>query len=99
MLYKLLHKLFGWDYIAWKNSSDQGIARVLVYSSGVFYWRYKVTKVLDEITDVNQVVWLTCDSNKYLLNINSSSTFNDSPSSIALKKLSAELDKFSRNAS
>lgn len=94
MIYKLLNRLFGWDYITWKNSADQGIARVFIRSTGVYYWRYKNIKILDEITDVNQVIWLTCDGDKCLPNINSHSTFNDSPLSIALKEFSAKLTKF-----
>ena len=65
-MYKLLNLLFGWDYIAWKNSADQGISRVLVDGRGVvFYWRYKVTNVADIISDPNSVLWLTCPPDKY----------------------------------
>lgn len=66
MLWKLCHKLFGWDYIQWSNSADQGIARVYVsYDGIVYYWRYKVTKVIDKIERSEQVFWLTCSSEKY----------------------------------
>jgi len=70
MLYKILHKIFGWDYIYWKNTADEGIARVHVINDGVFYWRYKNTKILDEITDIDRVVWLTCSPLKYEKYIN-----------------------------
>ena len=66
MIYKLLHMLFGWDYILWKNKSDSGIARVRVSPEGkVYYWRYKMTKVADVIREPNQVLWLTCCSSYY----------------------------------
>lgn len=65
-MYKLLHKLFGWDYIQWQNEADHGIARVIIDISGrVCYWRYKGIRVLDEITDPKKVYWLTCSSHKY----------------------------------
>lgn len=70
MFYKILHKIFGWDYIYWRNSADKGIARVHLIDDGVFYWRYKNIKVLDEIIDIDQVVWLTCSSERYQMYIN-----------------------------
>jgi len=51
-MYKILNFLFGWDYILWQNSADVGIARVYkidLNSNKVFYWRYRLTNVLDEI--------------------------------------------------
>ena len=66
MIYKLLNKLFAWDYIGWSNSADQGIARVHVDGMRrVWYWRYKGSKVVDIIVDPAKVVWLTCSPNKY----------------------------------
>jgi hypothetical protein len=42
LMYRLLNRLFGWDYIAWRNTCDQGIARIHKDGNGVlFYWRYK----------------------------------------------------------
>lgn len=66
MKYKLCHKLFGWDYIQWRNSADQGIARVHKdYTGKVWYWRYKNTKVADRIINPDSVLWLTCSPDKY----------------------------------
>ena len=66
MIYKLLNKLFGWDYIQWSNSAAQGVARVHVDGMRrVWYWRYKGTKVVDIIEDPAKVIWLTCSPNKY----------------------------------
>ena len=66
MIYNLLHKIFGWDYVAWKNTADSGIARVqCLPDRTVYYWRYKNIKVMDVITDASQVKWLTCLPSKY----------------------------------
>ncbi len=65
MNYKIWNFLFGWDYIYWQNSADNGIARVMKLPDGkVVYWRYKLTKLMDIITDKNQVRWLTCPPKK-----------------------------------
>ena len=67
MIYKVLNKAFGWDYIGWKNSVASGVARVYVDGAGrVFYWRYKHTKLIDFITERKTVVWLTCPPEKYI---------------------------------
>ena len=66
MIYSILHLLFDWDYIQWRNSVDQGIARVRVDGMGrVWYWRYRSTGVADVIARPEQVLWLTCKPNKY----------------------------------
>lgn len=66
-MYKLLNYLFGWDYIAWRNSAASGIARIEVDGRGlVFYWRYKSTRLADVISSPENVLWLTCPPEKYL---------------------------------
>ena len=66
-MYKLLNYMFGWDYIAWNNYCDSGIARVHKAVDGrVWYWRYKITNVMDEVKTTDQVMWLTCHPDKYL---------------------------------
>jgi hypothetical protein len=66
-MWRILHFLFGWDYVAWRNSADRGIARVHVDGMGrVFYWRYKSTRLADFITEPERVIWLTCGSEKYI---------------------------------
>lgn len=68
-MYKLLNLLFGWDYIYWKNAADSGIARVhKAYDGNVWYFRYRVTTLIDVIKSPDQVIWLTCDSSKYFDN-------------------------------
>ena len=66
-MYKILNKLFGWDYVAWSNSCDNGIARVYKsLDNKVWYFRYKNTKLIDLIKNQDQVVWLTCKPSKYI---------------------------------
>lgn len=66
MIYQLLNKIFGWDYIQWRNPADQGVARVHLDGAGVaWYWRYKITRIADRIADADQVLWLTCSPEKY----------------------------------
>lgn len=66
MLWPILHRLFGWDYIAWNNGVDQGIARVHRDGTGAaYYWRYRSIRVIDVIKTVDQVLWLTCRPSKY----------------------------------
>jgi hypothetical protein len=67
-MYRLLHRIFGWDYVAWENSCDQGISRINVSANGVvFFWRYKITHVADIIPNERQrLIWLTCSPDKYI---------------------------------
>ncbi len=66
MLYQLLHRLFGWDYVQWSNSCSHGVASVHVDGMGrPFFWRYKVTKVADLIINPDKEIWLTCSPAKY----------------------------------
>ena len=66
MIYKLLNKLFGWDYIQWSNPADQGISRVHVDGMcRVWYWQYKSIKAMNIIEDPAKVLWLTCSTDKY----------------------------------
>lgn len=64
---KLMNLFFGFDYIQWRNSADQGIARVRTDGMNrAWYFRYKNISVIDFITDPKQVVWLTCAPEKYI---------------------------------
>ena len=66
-MWKLLHKIFGWDYISWQNHADQGVARVYRGGNGeVYFWRYKSTTLADQIRSPGEVLWLTCPASKYL---------------------------------
>ena len=65
-MWKILNYLFGWDYITWKHSANQGIARVEKDKNGnIFYWRYKTTKLADPILEAENHLWLTCRPEKY----------------------------------
>lgn len=70
MMWKLKHRLFGWDYIQWRNTCDEGIARVHVDGMGrAYYWRYPSIKVADIIRDPDKVLWLTCPPHKYMATV------------------------------
>ena len=67
MLYQLLHKVFGWDYIQWRNSADSGISRIHTgYSDHPYYWVYKITENAKQVQTKEQVLWLTCNPEKYM---------------------------------
>lgn len=68
-MYKLFNYLFGWDYIAWKNSADSGIARVRLDGEGnPYYFRYESIGFVDKLpADRGQTItWLTCSPSKYI---------------------------------
>ena len=65
-MWRISNLLFGWDYVYWKNSCDQGIGRVRRYKDGtVYYCRYRINNVYDDIKDPEDVRWLTCHPSKY----------------------------------
>ena len=65
-MYRILNKLFGWDYVYWTNSWDHGIARIHTTPDGMtWYWRYKITSLIDVIVQPSDVMWLTCKASKY----------------------------------
>ena len=71
--HKIFHFLFGWDFVHWKNSCDQGIRRVRVdFEGNPYYVRYSITNVIDKLNDpciLGNVIWLTCKRSKYLKEI------------------------------
>ena len=72
-MWKLKNKLFGWDYILWKNAADAGIARVILLKDDTIgYWRYRCTNTFDEINDPKEVHWLTCHPSKYFKDVTTS---------------------------
>ncbi len=65
-MYRILNFLFGWDYIYWTNSADQGISKVFkAKDNKICYYRYRITGLIDQIFEPKQVIWLTCNSDKY----------------------------------
>lgn len=65
-MWRLYNWLFGWDYITWSNSADQGVARVRRDKNGnLYYWRYCNTKLPDPIKNARNHLWLTCKPEKY----------------------------------
>lgn len=68
-MYRILNKLFGWDYVCWKNSCGSGIARIHIDKEGkAYYWRYKNTNLIDYLPAEHgqRITWLTCHPSKYI---------------------------------
>jgi len=65
-IWKICNWLFGWDYISWQNSADQGVSRIYKSNDGkpAFYFRYRLTGVVDRVGS-NREIWLTCSPSKY----------------------------------
>lgn len=71
MMYKLLNKLFGWDYVQPYYSFNCGVARVQVDGMNrVWYLRVyefdgERRKVAEKIEEPEDFMWLTCSPDKY----------------------------------
>lgn len=64
-MWRLWHKLFGWDYIQWKLGPN-GISRIRVAPSGLVYFMR-----LGEIINLaepgyHKITYLTCSKDKYI---------------------------------
>jgi hypothetical protein len=69
-MYKLLNLLFGWDYVYWTNGCDSGIARVReAPDNTIWFFRYRITNIIDKIKNPEDVTWLTCHPSKYFRDI------------------------------
>ncbi len=65
-MYKLWHKLFGWDYIYWEEPWASGICRIHIDGEGnPYFYKYKSIKVLNWIKETEYIRWLTCNREKY----------------------------------
>ncbi len=63
-MYRLLHRLFGYDYVFWEGLFTSGIARLhLSGDRQPYYWVNGRARV---INSRDQVVWLTSSPEKYL---------------------------------
>jgi len=67
VIYKILNKLFGWDYVLWENTCSKGVSRVRNDGDGVTYY-VSIVYGLSIIKRSYEVIWLTCPSSKYLKN-------------------------------
>ena len=69
-MYKVLHYLFGWDYIYWQTDFSNGIARVFIsHDWQVFYWKDRfLDSRITSINNPDEVLWLTCTPGNYFYN-------------------------------
>ena len=64
-MYKILNKLFGWDYIYWEDTCCSGISKVIVLPDKSVHFKYYGYIV--SVTDTEFIVkWLTCTPDKYI---------------------------------
>lgn len=65
-MWRLWHKLFGWDYVYWEFLSMSGVSRVRLAPNGLAYVR--ILGVIIRITDpsLDDIFFLTCSPEKYL---------------------------------
>lgn len=67
MMYKILNKLLGWDYILWADCNRQGTSRIHSdYAGTVWYYVSKRKNIVNAIKDPRGLIWLTCQPSKYL---------------------------------
>lgn len=46
-MWRLWHRLFGWHYVYWWNSADQGVRRVHIAANGeLYFYQYYRTSVI-----------------------------------------------------
>ncbi len=70
-MYKILNKLFGWDYIYWEDrfnsgiSFDSGISKLIVLPDKSVHFKHRgyIVSVIDTEFIVK---WLTCTPDKYI---------------------------------
>ena len=73
-MYKILHLLFGWDYVLWEMSltGGSGICRIKRAANNRFYiMRYPAIEgifILDEPDPYITITYLTCNKSKYTIN-------------------------------
>ena len=67
-MYKILNKLFGWDYVFWKHhAGTHGISRIITLPDGNYYiCRYGYA--YDDLNNQYELTltYLTCDPSKYI---------------------------------
>lgn len=64
-MWRILNKLFGWDYVMGDRDHDVGSRRVRVDALGNPFYirRFNLGR---RISSPDQVIWLTCHPSKYL---------------------------------
>ena len=65
-MWRLWHKLFGWDYVYWELISMSGISRVRVAPSGLVYLKVFGLIIRVAESSFDDILFLTCSPEKYL---------------------------------
>lgn len=51
MMYKILNRLFGWDYVAFRFGGSDFIERVKITPNGIYHiWAFRSLRVLNKST-------------------------------------------------
>jgi len=67
-MYKILHWLFGWDYVLWvyTKTGQSNIVRVRQAVDGTLWYKsHLLFGWVEVIKTPKQVIWLTCCPSKY----------------------------------
>lgn len=67
-MYKILNKLFGWDYVYWKIAWPcyNGISRIHMDGEGQPYYEDYGTMERPYGNPKVKIIWLTCKPEKYI---------------------------------
>lgn len=65
-MWKIWHKLFGWDYVLWQDRYYGGVSRVLFLPDGTqgYLKQPNIFRTLQGAEDT--IFWLTCKPEKYI---------------------------------
>jgi hypothetical protein len=64
-MYKILNKLFGWDYVYYKTENYEGIARIIVLpDKSVHFWH--LNNLINIEYKKMHIKFLTCTPDKYI---------------------------------
>ena len=68
-MWKIMHKLFGNDYVYWDNGTSNRVCKIYTTPFGEPYIHpYAFLSVIYFIKNIdpNNITFLTCDKNKYI---------------------------------
>ena len=67
-MYRILNKLFGWDYIYWKSEDYDGISKIVILpDKTIHFWaRGYLINIDNKLVNIK---FLTCTPDKYINNM------------------------------
>lgn len=70
-MYRIFHRLFGWDYVFWKHEAGTcGISRIIKLPDGNYYIKRYYGSGFGDLNNkydmqLLKLTYLTCDPSKY----------------------------------